>query len=51
MWSNYHITPHVNSKGRIKFGDRYHQMKKAFPERDVHKISNVDLRADDVNRF
>jgi len=51
MWSNYHITPHVNSKGHIKFGDRYHKTRKQFPDRDVHQISNIDLRADNENRF
>lgn len=55
MWNNYHITPNMSSSGsgvRIKFGgDRQHKIRKAFPERDIHKISNIEIRADNESRF
>ena len=50
MWNHLHITPHMEN-GRIKFGDRYHQQRRRFPQRDVHQISNVDIRADNETRF
>ena len=37
--------------GRIKLGDEQHKIRKAFPDRDVHKISNIDIRADNESRF
>lgn len=51
MWNHLHITPHIQANGRIKFGDRYHKKRRRFPERDVHEISNINLKVDDENRF
>jgi hypothetical protein len=51
MWNNLHIFPHLQIDGKIYYGSKLYKYKKWFPERDVHQISNVDIKVDNENRF
>ena len=37
--------------GKIAFGGKFHRKRKRYPHRDVHEISNVQIKNDDIPRF